>query len=77
MIIMARKKSTARKKRTISPEQQAKMQAARALKRELKGRIRAAERLAESTGADLSEHKDLSQKAIESARRSFAHIKHK
>ncbi len=66
---MARKKSG--KKRTISPEQQAKMQAARAAKRMMRSRIKAAE----AAGAQVrEEERGLSEQAIKDAKRAWQRL---
>lgn len=66
---MARKKSG--KKRTISPEQQAKMQAARTAKRIMRSRIKAAE----VVGAQIhEEERGLSEQAIRDAKRAWRRL---
>ena len=66
---MARKKSG--KKRTISPEQQAKMQAARTAKRIMRSRIKAAE----VVGAQIhEEERGLSEQAIKDAKRAWQRL---
>lgn len=66
---MARKKSG--KKRTISPEQQAKMQAARTAKRIMRSRIKAAE----VVGAQVhEEERGLSEQAIKDAKRAWKRL---
>lgn len=66
---MARRKSG--KKRTISPEQQAKMQAARTAKRIMRSRIKAAE----VVGAHIhEEERGLSEQAIRDAKRAWRRL---
>lgn len=66
---MARKKSG--KKRTISPEQQAKMQAARAAKRIMRSRIKEAQ----VVGAQVhEEERGLSEQAIKDAKRAWKRL---
>lgn len=66
---MARRKSG--KKRTISPEQQAKMQAARTAKRIMRSRIKAAE----VVGAQIhEEERGLSEQAIRDAKRAWKRL---
>ena len=66
---MARKKSG--KKRTISPEQQAKMQAARAAKRIMRSRIKEAQ----VVGAQVrEEERGLSEQAIKDAKRAWRRL---
>ena len=66
---MARKKNS--KKRTISPEQQAKMQAARAAKRIMRSRIKEAQ----VVGAQVrEEERGLSEQAIKDAKRAWQRL---
>ena len=66
---MTRKKSG--KKRTISPEQQAKMQAARAAKRIMRLRIKEAQ----VVGAQVREEEQgLSEQAIKDAKRAWQRL---
>ncbi len=66
---MARKKNG--KKRTISPEQQAKMQAARAAKRMMRSRIKEAQ----VVGAQVhEEERGLSEQAIKDAKRAWQRL---
>ena len=66
---MARKKNS--KKRTISPEQQAKMQAARSAKRIMRSRIKEAQVVGDQV---LEEERGLSEQAIKDAKRAWQRL---